>query len=64
MTKKDLKQLAQLFQMDAHATLTGLNSFYAESDQSNFKEETGLSFKQAEKVMVKFLDTLDAFRND
>jgi len=50
--------------MDAHATLTGLNSFYADVDESNFKEITGLTFKQATKVMGKFLDTLDTFRND
>jgi len=64
MTKKDLEQLAQLFQMNAHSTLTGINSCYAESDEPNFKEITGLTFKQAEKVMGKFLDTLDSFRND
>lgn len=62
MVKKDLEQLAQIFPQSATQVLTSLDIYYADGDEKMFKEETGMTFKQAERAMTKLLETLEVFR--
>ena len=62
MVRKDLEQLAQIFPQSATQVLTSLDIYYADSDEKTFKEQTGMTFKQAEKSMEALLETLEVFR--